>query len=112
MKLCDNCGYVGMEGSADRGSTGLEIAFWLLGIVTYGIFFIVAIIYTLWRHAFSPKGCPKCKYPFMKPLPGTCENKYAPEYKIQQAQLQIKEYEKRGYEVPDKMRELASKKLK
>lgn len=60
-QICKNCGEVATPVKIKPGAVGLEIALWLLGLVT-GFLLPVAIIYSIWRVCAS-KGncCPKCR---------------------------------------------------
>lgn len=67
-KICKNCGYCGKEATVVKGSVVIEIALWLLGILTFGIFLLFALPYSLWRIFTKQKACPKCGAQNMLPL--------------------------------------------
>ena len=63
---CKNCKYTG-EALTIKGTKGIEIALWILGLFTYGIMFVAAIIYSVWRRAgIKPNTCPKCGWEMLK----------------------------------------------
>ena len=82
MKICRNCGYVGNEKSVTKGSFGLEIALWILGFLTVGIFILIALPYTIWRLCSGEQVCPKCKSNAMIPLDTPMGKKIAEDFKI------------------------------
>ncbi len=67
-KICTQCGYCGFETAHTKGSLGVEILLWLLGLLTFGIFLLIAIPYSLWRVFSKEKVCPKCSGTTMIPV--------------------------------------------
>ena len=66
MKKCGICGYEGKPVMITKGSLGLEIALWILGFLTCGIFVVFgALPYSIWRLCSKYRGCPNCKNPHM-----------------------------------------------
>lgn len=80
-KICKNCGYCGEEVTNVKGSLGVEIALWLLGLLTMGILLIVALPYSLWRVCSKTKGCPKCGAPNMIPIDTPAGRKLVEDFK-------------------------------
>lgn len=82
MKICKNCGYCGKETTITKGSFGVEIALWILGLITFGILILIALPYSLWRIFSKQKACPKCSSTNMIPLDTPAGKKLAEEFKI------------------------------
>lgn len=82
MKICKNCGYCGEEETKVKGSLGLEIALWILGLLTMGIGWLVALPYSIWRLCSKTKGCPKCGSENMLPLDTPAGKKLAEDFKV------------------------------
>lgn len=82
MKICKNCGYIGDEKTIVKGSVGIEIILWVLGLLTLGIFILFALPYSLWRVFSKEKACPKCSAPNMIPLDTPAGKKLAQEFKV------------------------------
>lgn len=69
MKKCSVCGYEGKEKLYTKGTLLLEIGLWILGLLTCGLGFLIALPYSIWRLCSRYKGCPNCGNPHMfKPL--------------------------------------------
>lgn len=67
-KICTQCGFCGFEKTYTKGSLLVEIFLWLLGLLTFGIFLLFAIPYSLWRVFSRTKVCPKCGGTTMIPV--------------------------------------------
>lgn len=67
-KICTQCGYCGFEKTYTKGSLGVEIVLWILGLLTFGIFLLAALPYSIWRLCSKSKACPKCNAPAMIPI--------------------------------------------
>lgn len=63
--VCVTCASLGLPVRKTPGSLGLEIALWLLGIVTLpiligGLILLGALAYSIWRLAGRYDACPRC----------------------------------------------------
>lgn len=67
-KICQQCGYFGFETTQTKGSFGVEIALWILGLLTFGFLLLIALPYTIWRFCSKTKACPKCGGTTMIPV--------------------------------------------
>lgn len=70
--VCSQCGTLGPRRVRPRGSLGLEIALWLVGMVTLliGIGFLIlpaALIYSIWRMFNRRAACTACSSPSVVP---------------------------------------------
>lgn len=81
-KICRNCGYCGNEATIVKGSVIIEIALWLLGILTFGIFLLFALPYSLWRIFTKQKACPKCGAQNMIPTDTPAGEELVAKFKI------------------------------
>lgn len=82
MKICKNCGYCGEEGTVVKGSLGVEILLWILGLLTFGIVLLIAIPYSIWRLCSKTKACPKCGAQNMIPLDTPAGQELANKFKV------------------------------
>jgi hypothetical protein len=60
MKVCPNCGHVGMPVRVTKGSFAVELVLWLC-------FFAPGLLYSLWRLASRYAACSQCQAPNMIP---------------------------------------------
>jgi hypothetical protein len=59
QKICERCGYVGTEEKRRPGKTSVQVALFVVGLLT-GVFLIIWAIYWLWRVMKSSLVCPSC----------------------------------------------------
>ena len=57
--VCKACGS-SQVGRVTKGSMGVEISIWILGVITGGLGIPVAIGYSVWRLATRFDGCADC----------------------------------------------------
>lgn len=62
QKICERCGYVGLEEKRRPGSTKIQVALFIVGLVT-GVFLVVWAVYWLWRVMKAETVCPSCGSP-------------------------------------------------
>ena len=60
LKICTICGHIGKSYRTTKGSFGLELFFWLLTILSMGIFAIIALPYSIWRITGRKDACSAC----------------------------------------------------
>ena len=65
--ICTKCGQLGEAKKVTRGHFAAELVFWILGLVTLGLFLLVAIPYSLWRIFSRYDACSKCGQPGLIP---------------------------------------------
>lgn len=63
--VCTSCGTLGSGKRATRGSLGLEVALWAVGLLTLVfavgvVILVVALIYSLWRMFSRQRVCTSC----------------------------------------------------
>lgn len=80
--ICKNCGYCGQEKTYTKGSVVIEIALWLLSLLTVGFFLLFALPYSLWRIFSRHKGCPKCGASNMIPTDTPAGEELVAKFKI------------------------------
>lgn len=60
--ICERCGFVGESEQRRPGAPGVQIALFILGILTMGIVLIAWLGYGLWRLIKTEEVCPSCKH--------------------------------------------------
>ena len=58
--ICERCGFIGEPEKKTPGSTGAQVALFILGLITFGIVLVVWAGYVLWRIVKTEVVCPSC----------------------------------------------------
>ncbi len=61
--ICERCGHIGTPVTKTPGSTGTQVALFVLGILTLGLVLLVWVGYVIWRIVKTETVCPSCGSP-------------------------------------------------